>query len=393
MAITVNEAYEVIDSVRALPKRYLFGIDKAIDRSVMALFTKVPYTGNRRKRLGQASVLLIDVPGVGKTDMIRILSFGIGADSALLAGHPEMMKSEIVGTEVWNTGLGKFFLRKGPIFNHIILFDEINRTHPKGQACFLQAMEERIAVMESTDQEKGILRNIEFPLYPVNKDADPTNHDQDLFFWVMATANPIEQAGTYPLPEAQLDRFTFSFRIGLPPREQEKKIRMKNVVSDKKRKMEKVVDIHEVLEVGDLITEVETPELASEYIMRLIENSRPHFKRRKFGNAELYQFIDNNVLIQEKPDKDALDQDKLFGEEPLGEGGGLSPRSNFSFEAGARTHAFFNKNEVVTVDNVKAMAHLVMDHRILLTPQAIGSGVTKHQVVQKIIEGTKVPPS
>lgn len=374
-----HRARKIIGQVQNEAGKWLIGIDQAIGKAVMALFTLVPYTAFGEKKFGQAHILLLDVPGVGKTDLARSLSFAIGASCGFIDGHPELLKSEIVGTEVWNAGLGKFFLRKGPIFNHIIIYDEINRTPPKGQTAFLQSMEERMVILEETDSEKGELTNRRFSLYPINPDLDDPN--QDLFFWVMATANPIEQEGTYTLPEAQLDRFTFAFRVGFPPRDAEKRIRAQNVCfteSNIRKKIVQIVDLKVVLEISHMIREsVRTTDLANEYIMRLIENSRPFSESRKFATGQLKQFIDDYIVSVDKES---------------GEGGGLSPRTNFHFEAGSRTHAFLQGRDAISIEDVKAVAHLIMDHRIISNAQAIGSGVSKKQIVKKILNGTKVPP-
>ncbi len=376
-----KKARGIINAITKEVQKRLIGIEPAIERSIMALYTLVPFTSYKEeKTYGQAHIILIDEPGRGKTDLMRTLASTIGARSGLILGHPEMMTGEIIGTEV-NKGAGKFFLRKGPIFNHILLYDEISRTHPKGQASFLQAMEERLVVLEKTDVEKGEMRNVVFPLLPLDPDSD--DPDQELFFWVMATANPVEQEGTYGLPEAQLDRFTISFQIGLPPRYKEKQVRSENLVSKDKeqRKIHQICDLETVLEISNMIVDiVETSETANEYIMRLVENSRPFNQERKFGSDELYRFVDENVLAPEK---------SAAGKRGCG---GLSTRANIHFQAIARTHAFFRGRSFISVEDINAMAHPVMDHRILLKPEAIGGEITKHQVAQKIVEGTEVPP-
>lgn len=222
-------AREQIQKIMNEPKKFLFGIENAIEKLIVAMFTLIPYSNGYKKELGQAHVLLIDTPGVGKTDLVRSISQTIEAKWTLVQGHPLMMPGEILGDEIYNPKLGQFFLRKGKIFSNIFLFDEINRAHPKTQSVFLQVMEERIATLELTDMEEGKIKNAYYPLYPVEE------KENLFFFWVLATANPIEQEGTFPLPEAQLDRFTFSFSVGYPTRDEEKKIRIGNAERKKSK--------------------------------------------------------------------------------------------------------------------------------------------------------------
>ncbi|HUZ93154.1 MAG TPA: MoxR family ATPase [Candidatus Paceibacterota bacterium] len=369
-----EEAREKIKLVAAQPRKWLFGIDRAIDELVEAMFTLIPYTAHGRKELGQAHVLLRDVPGVGKTDLIRSLSFAVGATSSLVSGHPELMPRDIMGGEIYIGHTGKFFLRKGPIFSHMFLFDEINRAHAKTQAPTLQAMEERIAILEETDVDMKGYRKVEFPLLPVGDAPD----ERRLFFWFLATANPVEQEGTYELPEAQLDRFTYSLRIGYPARDCEMRIRAGNVVggSDGVRPtIENVISLPEALDVSELIfKEIESSggqaKRANEYIQRLVENSRPESAARASAKKSLRDCVDLNVRMK----------------------GGLSPRANFHFEAAARTNAFLHGNgRFVTVDDVKSVAVRIMNHRIQLTGSAKGRGITGEDVAREIIEGTVAP--
>lgn len=363
-----------IADVKAEVKKWLFGIDHAIDKLTMCLFTLVPYTAQGRKEFGQASVLLTDLPGVGKTDLIRSFAFAIGAKSALVAGHPEMAEADIIGAEGYIVPLGKFFHRKGPIFTNIFLHDEINRTHPKGQAPSLQAMEERIAILPKTNIETGVMEAVSFPLFPISDDPD----EKKFFFWYLATRNPIEQEGTYPVPEAQLDRFTASFSIGLPVREGEKEIRARNIIRNKageRLEINKILTLAEALEISHLILDfVSVPGNSAdgagrvdEYMMRLIENSRPGSINRRSATDELKKFIDENLKA------------------------GVSPRANFHFEALARTKAFFEGRNYVSLDDVKFVAPLVMSHRLVVTPAAIGAGIKEADIVGHIIADTEVP--
>ncbi|MEK9180450.1 MAG: MoxR family ATPase [Patescibacteria group bacterium] len=368
-------AREKIYAVEHEVKKWLFGIDPAIHNLLMCLFTLVPYTSKAgRKELGQAHALLIDLPGVGKTDLIRGFAFAIGGKYALITGGPEKTEGEVVGKNIYIAPLGKFILQKGPIFRNLILFDEINRTHPKGQSAFLQAMEERLATIGSIDLEAGGLKEDNFPLFPISDDPN----EKDMFFWVMATQNPLEQQGTYPLPEAQRDRFTASLSIGFPQRENEKMIRARNVLVDAKGErlqIEQVLDLKEAILISQLILEtVSVPgrgnngsDLVDEYIMRLIENSRPGSDKRLHSTDELKEFVDENLKA------------------------GISPRANFHFEALARTRAFFEGRMHVDLNDIKYVAPLIMTHRLITSPIATGANIKEADIVKKILEGTEVP--
>lgn len=366
-------ARKKIAEIEKQTKKWLFGIDPAIEKMLMCLFTLIPYTSQGKKELGQAHVLLLDLPGVGKTDLMRSLSFAIGAKSARIDGSPELEKSQVFGCEIYNGTLGMFFLDKGPIFSHIILFDEINRTHPKAQSSFLEAMEERIALLRVTDNERMISTMKDFPLFPISDDPN----EKRLFFWVVATGNPIEQEGTYPVPEAQLDRFTAAFSIGFPPREYEKQIRARNVLEDKSGKpkeIQQVLSLEEALQISRLILdcvnvpgkECDGAGRVDEYSMRLIENSRPGFMARKYASDELREYVDETLVL------------------------GASPRTNLHFEALARTKAFFAGRYHITTDDIKYVAPLVMGHRIKIAP-GLSMKIKPAEAIQMIIDHTEVP--
>lgn len=357
----LEEAREIIERVRGEPKKWLFGLDKAIDNLVLATFTLVPYMGDDTMLYGQAHVFLNDVPGVGKTALIRALAKSITAESAFCQGDPDKMPRDIAGGEIYVHALGKFFGIQGPIFTHFFLADEINRNPPKALAAVVGPMEERFVTLPKTDLERERMIEVPHRLHPV------PGSPGDCFFLVIATANPVEQEGTYPVPEAVLDRFPLSFSLGYPPRDEEKKIRAGNVMS---QRIEQVADLKTVLEIGRFIVRsVELTENASEYMMRIIENSRPHHPERKSATLKLREEVDK--YIEEK--------------------GGFSPRTNYHFEALARTMAFMNGRGYISVDDVRKVAKL-MAHKLRLSYQAIADGVNAEAMVKKILDGTEVPP-
>lgn len=370
--IKPQEARELMRRVAAQPKIFIFGVDRAVDNSVLAMFTKVPRDDRGTKSFGQAHVYLNDIPGVGKTGLMTHLACAIGAKYSRINGRSDQMPFDIVGGPILDRASGRYLMVLGPIHTNIFLFDEINRTPPKGQGVLLSALEEGFVSLNVFNVAQARMDAQPFSLYPISDKPD----EKRMYFWTMATANPIESEGTYPLSEAEKERFTFSFRMGIPPREEEKKIRLDSVYRPHAPlRVEKVMDLEDVLDISQMIVEtVPMTESASEYRLRLIENSRPfrpdlNEKRRKksFATPELIKFIDEFVEI------------------------GNSPRRNFHIEAAARTYAFWSGHERVTVDDVKAVAPLTMAHTILLRPIARASNITSPKVVGKLIAETQVP--
>lgn len=357
-----EEARELVERVKREVKKWLFGIDKAVDNLVMATFTLVPYMGDDTMLYGQAHAFLNDVPGVGKTALIRALAKSITAESAFCQGDPDKMPRDIAGGEIYVHALGKFFGIQGPIFTHFFLADEINRNPPKALAAILGPMEERTVTLPRTDLEKETMTEVSHRLHPVS------NSPGDHFFLVIATANPVEQEGTYPVPEAALDRFPLSFSLGYPPRGEEKKIRSGNVMN---KRIEAVADLKTILEIGRLIVNnVEFTENAIEYRMRIIENSRPRHPERRSATSKLREEVDRYIEYK----------------------GGIAPRTNFHFEALARTRAFMEGRTYISVDDVRKAAKLTMAHKLRLSYQAIADRVSSEMMVKKILDGTEVPP-
>lgn len=367
-----EEGRALMKRVMEQPKKVLFGVDSAIFWSTLAVFTLVPRDGDKGKEEAQAHIYINDVPGTGKTALIRALAAAIDAKSFIFPGRADCLPSDITGGQILNKITGRYFLFKGPIFCNMFLFDEINRAAPKAQAPMLGALEGGFVVINVADPALGIVEAKKFSLYPISDAPDETR----IFFMALATANPIESEGTFTLSEAQRERFTFSFRIGYPPREEEKKIRAKVV---RGVTIEKVINLGEVLDIAYMILDtVKTPLSVDEYIQRLMENSRPHgvyqdsangqayASSRQYADQELNKFIDEYIKM------------------------GLSPRRNFHLEAAARTYAFYHGRNVVTVDDVKAVAPVTLPHPFLLHPWAKTSGVTIYEVVRRLVEWTQI---
>lgn len=364
--MTLATAWEKINALRIQCRKFLFGLDQTIDQMLTGMFSLIPYDGEGRKEMGQGHVFMLAPPGFGKTGLMRILASAVNASCSFVTGHPEMKAGEIIGSSIYDQSSQKIVFVKGGILTNFYLFDEANRAHPKSQAVLLQGMEERMVVANIFNPEQGKMENRTFRLHPISDDPQ----EQGRIFWVIATGNPIEQEGTYTIPEAQLDRFSFSFGIDFPLREEEKKIRAENVYGELSGpRIEKVMDLSEMLEISHLIyRQVHFSSQADEYIMRLIENSRPRLSRtRKFASPAFLRLVDEYVRL------------------------GLSPRSNFHFQAGARTLAFLRGRDYVALDDVKAAAYLVMPHRLILEPKARARRLSNQIMIKLILENTELP--
>ena len=359
-------------------RKILIGLDSTWEGLIRDLLTGVPYSENGRKRIGKPPTLLMAAPGVGKTDSAVTIASAIDGKFSFIPFNPEMKVSDLIGADIYDPSSGSFYFAEGPICSsHIVLADEISRGHPKTQACLLQVMEERVAIASRMDAVlKRIVSQVK-RLVPISDKSE----EKRCISWIVGTGNPFEQEGTYPIPEAQLDRFTTCRSIDLPKREDEKRIRLTSVYNpydeNASPMVQKATNLSEVWNMtGFIIKDVrpinELPDdSANELLQRLVENSRPREKnkeeRRIHSPEKLQKFIDNYVKA------------------------GLSPRANFHFEAVARTLAFFRQRNYISVDDIKDVARLVMAHRIMLKPLAKGRGIKQHDVVEEILRLTPLP--
>lgn len=363
-----DEARYLLRELIKQPEKFIFGAHKAIFNTVLALITPVPRDCTTGKEYAQAHVYLLDKPGVGKTAILVHLSTAIKARlGQKIEGRSDLMPSDFIGKENVDRITGARTVLRGPIHSNICFFDEINRATSKSQSPFLGAMEGGHVIMNVTNMETGRVEAKPFPLYPISDNPDEIR----MFFIVMATANPIELEGTYPLSEAQKERFTYSFKIGLPTREAEMKIRAKNVI---KERVEVVMDLATLLEISNLVKNIELSPQAHEYMMRLIENSRPYSQdiedygemRKRRATSGLTEFINEYVAS------------------------GCSPRRDYHMEAAAKAWAFMRgDNSVATVDDVKSIALITMQHVILLQPRSRGDNITTKKVVERILAETE----
>jgi len=285
--------------------------------------------------LANGHILIEGVPGLAKTFAVKTLSSAIRTRFQRIQFTPDLLPSDIVGTMIYNQKTGEFVTSKGPVFANLILADEINRTPPKVQSALLEAMQERqVTIGEQT-----------FPL------DDP--------FLVLATQNPIEQEGTYPLPEAQLDRFLLKIRISYPTREEEREIVDRIAVAG-------VPAIHPVVSPADIV--------------RARELTRQIYIDRK-----LKDYILDIVFATREPEKAGLPELK-----PLIRFG-ASPRASINLTSAARAMAFLRRRGFVIPEDVKELAADVLRHRIILSYEAEAEEMTTDDVIQKILASVEVP--
>ena len=280
-------------------------------------------------------VLLEGVPGLAKTLTVRTLCEAVSAKFARIQFTPDLLPADVIGTVIYNQQRGEFTSKLGPIFANLVLADEINRAPAKVQSALLEAMQERqVTIGDRT--------------YPL---PDP--------FIVMATQNPIEQEGTYPLPEAQVDRFMLMCKVGYPSREDERKImdRMTGIIP---AKAEHVVTPTELIEGRKIINQIYVADKIKDYIVDVVFATR---EPAKHGLKDLAPLIEY----------------------------GASPRASIALNLAARAHAFLRHRGYVTPEDVKAIGPDVLRHRIVLTYEADAEEVTSEQVVRRVFEVVEVP--
>jgi MoxR-like ATPase len=280
-------------------------------------------------------VLLEGVPGLAKTLTVRTIADSINASFMRIQFTPDLLPADVVGTMIYNQQAANFTVRKGPVFANVVLADEINRAPAKVQSALLEAMQERQVTIG--DQS--------FPL------PSP--------FLVLATQNPIEQEGTYPLPEAQVDRFMLKVRVGYPSRQEELLI-MDRVAGQELPKLSAVVTPEQLLRAQRVVSEIYIDPKVKEYIVNLVFATRD---APAAGLKEMAGYVEY----------------------------GASPRATIYLNLAARAHAFLKHRGFVTPEDVKAVAYDVLRHRVSLTYEAEAENLTPEKVIQKILEKIEVP--
>ena len=284
--------------------------------------------------LSQGHILLEGVPGLAKTLAVKTFSDTIDASFQRIQFTPDLLPADLVGTMIYNQKEGNFYPRKGPIFAQIILADEINRAPAKVQSALLEAMQERQVTISDTS-------------YPL---PDP--------FLVLATQNPIEQEGTYPLPEAQIDRFMLKVKVDYPSPAEEREI-LERMAIGREPSVSKVVGTGEIIKARTAVSNVYVDERIKDYIVAIVHATR----RPEEHNLEIRNLIQY----------------------------GASPRATVYLTIASKAHAFLRGRGYVTPEDVKAIGLDVLRHRVILTYEAEAEEVTSEEIVKRVFDAVEVP--
>jgi len=310
----------IVAGIREQVGRVIVGQRSMVDRLLIGL-------------LSEGHVLLEGVPGLEKTTAVATFARAMRLQFKRIQFTPDLLPSDLVGTEIYNPTRGEFTTRRGPIFANIVLADEINRAPAKVQSALLEAMQERQVSLGGE------------------------THPLPRPFLVLATQNPIEQEGTYPLPEAQADRFMLKIRVGYPSKEEEREILRRSAMQT--AAVEPVASADDLVRCRDAMRLIRMEQVVSDYIVELVHATR-------FSDElglDLGRYIE-------------------FG---------ASPRATLSLAQAARAYAFLEGRGYVTPDDVKAMGPDVLRHRVLLTYEAEAEGLTAEAVIEKVFAKVKTP--
>ena len=294
--------------------KIIVGQEAVIDQILIAVFSG-----------GHA--LLVGVPGLAKTLMVNTIAIALGLDFKRIQFTPDLMPSDILGSEILDESRHFKFL-KGPVFANIILADEINRTPPKTQAALLEAMQERIVTVAGTR-------------YPL-----------DLPYFVLATQNPIEQEGTYPLPEAQLDRFMFAINLDYPSFQEEVDV-VKATTSDAKPTVNPLFTAQEIIDFQQLIRRIPVADNVIEYAVQMVSKTRP---KTEAANAMINDYVD----------------------------WGAGPRASQNLILGAKTHAAVQGKYSPDIEDVQAVATGILRHRLIRNYKAEAEGITIEEIIKSL---------
>ncbi|PTQ94896.1 MoxR-like ATPase [Mucilaginibacter yixingensis] len=319
----IQRESEFIDLLKMEMDKVIVGQKNMVDRLLIGL-------------LADGHILLEGVPGLAKTLAINTLSKAIQADFSRVQFTPDLLPADLLGTMIYNQKKEEFVVRKGPLFANFVLADEINRAPAKVQAALLEAMQERqITIGDNT-----------FPL------PKP--------FLVLATQNPLEQEGTYPLPEAQLDRFMLKVVIGYPNKEEEKKIIRSNVSSQGMAKPNAIIKPEDIVRARQVAREVYMDEKIEQYIIDIVFATRypDQYKLGQYKNLITY---------------------------------GGSPRASINLALASKAYAFIKRRGYVIPEDVRAVAHDVMRHRIGLSYEAEAENITTEDIITGILNTVDVP--
>ena len=321
--LKIQQESAFLDAMNTEINKVIVGQQYMIDRLMIGL-------------LANGHVLLEGVPGLAKTLAIKTLSETIGGKFNRIQFTPDLLPADVVGTMIYNQKKEEFSVKQGPVFANFILADEINRAPAKVQSALLEAMQERqVTIGETT--------------YPLPQP-----------FLVLATQNPIEQEGTYPLPEAQVDRFMLKVYLDYPTKEEEKLIVRANINAGGFPKPKTVVSVEQILKAKELVKEVYLDEKIENYIVDLVYATR---------TPAAYGLKDLEHLI----------------------GFGASPRASINMALAAKAYAFINRRGFVILEDVRAVCPDILRHRIGLTYEAEAEDITQTDLVKKIMDFVEVP--
>jgi MoxR-like ATPase len=319
----IHQASAFIDEIREEASKVIVGQINMVDRLLIGL-------------LANGHVLLEGLPGLAKTLSIKTLASAINASFSRIQFTPDLLPSDIVGTMIYNPAKSEFTVRQGPIFANFILADEINRAPAKVQSALLEAMQERQVT--------------------IGKDTFKLKEP----FLVLATQNPIDQEGTYPLPEAQVDRFMLKVKVGYPDKAEEKAIIRKVINGETTQEIKPVVDPAKIIKARQLVKQVYMDEKIENYILDIVFATR---------NPKEYGLGDLDGLINY----------------------GGSPRASINLAVASKALAFLNRRGYVIPEDVREICQDVLRHRIGLSYEAEAENITQEDIITKILNAVEVP--
>lgn len=318
----IKEASELIEKILTETQKRIVGQTRIGRRLITAI-------------LAQGHVLLEGLPGLAKTTAIRTLSEASALTFKRIQFTPDLLPADLIGTQIYDQGTGEFRVKKGPVFAHLVLADEINRAPAKVQSALLEAMEERQVTI------------------------GPKSWELEEPFLVMATQNPVEQEGTYPLPEAQLDRFLFKLIVDYPQMDEEEII-IKRAANPESIQIDKVVQKQDLRSISTLSNKIFVSDKIRRYIVELVHATR-------FPAAKRIKDLEN--LIET----------------------GASPRASIALDKVARVNALMEGRNFVTPQDIKDIGHDILRHRVRLSFEAEAENVSVDQVINRIFERVDVP--
>ena len=318
----MSKNYLKIQNVISEVNKIVVGQDYMIKRLLMGLFT-------------QGHILLEGVPGLAKTLTVNTLSSVLKLNFKRIQFTPDLLPSDVIGTMIYNQKKSSFEVKKGPVFSNIILADEINRSPAKVQSALLESM-----------QEKQVT---------IGDDS----YKLDLPFLVLATQNPIDQEGTYPLPEAQRDRFMMKLNIDYPSKEEELKIMQRMSDLNFKKSTKTILNKKDIAAIQNEINKVSISESIEKYIIEIVNATR------KPSSVKLNEFEDYISF-------------------------GASPRASINLSLASKANAFLSNRDYVMPDDVKEIAHDVLNHRIILNYEAEAEGIKPELIIKNILEKVEI---